>query len=84
MTSVALAQAGGAASFHVAATPAEKGLDTVLRLSEKDYNPLTCAQDESDKPYQYKTESTADGKAGKETGARFELLAEAGHWKINR
>lgn len=141
--------AGGTNAFHAAATPAEKMVDTVLRLSEKDnnlleyllktpqydpkvandysryftkrlcddmaamekmaveencqgkyidgevcgtdYNPLTCSQDGSEAPYQYRTESSADGKAvvaykwrgEKDAQARFDLVEEGGVWKID-
>lgn len=139
----------GAAGYHVATTEAEKALDHVLRLSEKDgnllefvlhtpqykpkadkgyaryvtkrlladmaamekaavtanckgkyvagelcgvdYNPLTCAQDEAEGAYQYKTESAADGKAvvaykwpdEKDKAATFEMLEEGGAWKVD-
>ena len=57
-----------------------------------DYNPLTCAQDESDAPYGYRTttSSTADqadiayswpGAAS--PSARFVMVREAGAWKLD-
>lgn len=56
-----------------------------------DYNPLTCSQDGSEAPYQYKTESSDAGKAviaykwksEKDPQARFDLVEEGGAWKID-
>ncbi|MHC1789381.1 YqhG/Tai3 family protein [Solidesulfovibrio sp.] len=145
----AAAQATGPGNWHRAAMEAERTLDRVLRLSEKDrnflefllgtpqyqarpgkdygrnvtarlrgsmaaleraavtencqgryidgelcgldYNPLTCAQDEGQGAYRYKTESSGDDRAviaytwpGMQgMVASFRLVQEGGVWKID-
>lgn len=56
-----------------------------------DYNPLTCAQDLSDKAYLYRTSSSDDARAvidykwpgEKQPAARFVLVREDGQWKVD-
>jgi len=62
-------------------------------LCGTDYNPLNCAQDDSELPYLYNTISSGDGKAlitykwqdgGTEGSlATFEMLQEGTDWKID-
>ncbi|MHC1710730.1 MAG: DUF3828 domain-containing protein [Solidesulfovibrio sp.] len=62
-------------------------------LCGTDYNPLNCAQDDSELPYLYDTTSSAEGKAvitykwqdggTEEPLATFEMLQEGGEWKID-
>lgn len=56
-----------------------------------DYNPLTCAQDEAEKPYRYKTEHAASDKVvivlarpgEKKPAVRFEMARKGGQWKLD-
>ena len=56
-----------------------------------DYNPLTCAQDESDAPYGYRTTAGAADQAdiayfwpgAASPSARFVMVREAGAWKLD-
>ena len=56
-----------------------------------DYNPLTCAQDLSDKAYLYRTSSSDDARAvidykwpgTADPLASFDMIREAGAWKLD-
>ncbi len=56
-----------------------------------DHNPLTCAQDEAEGAYLYKTESTSDGRAvivykwpgEKKAMATFDMVLEGEKWKVD-
>lgn len=56
-----------------------------------DYNPLTCAQDESDAPYGYRTTAATADRAdiayfwpgAASPSARFVMVREAGAWKLD-
>ena len=56
-----------------------------------DYNPLTCAQDESDAPYSYRTTAGAADQAdiayswpgAAAPSASFVMVREAGAWKLD-
>ncbi len=56
-----------------------------------DYNPLTCAQDESDAPYSYRTTAASAERAdiayswpgAANPSARFVMVREAGVWKLD-
>ena len=56
-----------------------------------DYNPLTCAQDESDAPYSYRTTAASAERAdivyswpgAADPSASFVMVREAGAWKLD-
>ena len=68
-----------------------KGRSIPGEICGLDYNPLTCAQDESDAPYSYRTTAGAAGQAdiayfwpgAASPSARFVMVREAGAWKLD-